>query len=495
MTMIPQYGVAVGSALTTVVHAEDAQPNEIIQGQKRKRTLPPKIMVSKPQPRYTNVPSGRQAIKSGLQYAIRSRPWRGGRGGYANQGGRQGQDTTRDRTNDHPYGGGRHPQSDDAMDRRIKIVSVSDGTTRNAKPYKRTRPDSESSGSTSASTTTPSAQASTTHVQPALVSTSSTSTNVRLPKRRKVNRPGIHDVGEEIIIGPRSPEASTAPSARRVIDAQPPPAPAAIDLTFLDEPGLYVMTKSPQSPHHDGGLTSPLYIPFIPATVDLRPSSPLLLSLSTLPSREVDHSQPSKKTRPEVTREHQTQKGRDRAQNSNKEARPRSPSPFLLPSLRRKTSQELYADNVHSLSPTLKPALPTRQNITTRTGTITPPSPSPKLATPFLPPLNLPPSLPLHSTTIMGDSAGVADSTPIKRIASGIVKEETLISPSVATPSAGPSRRLITSGCEFYPMPESCSKTHPDFKENRKTFAKEKWRHLQSFGFKRKKCTGGWVGY
>lgn len=53
------------------------------------------------------------------------------------------------------------------------------------------------------------------------------------------------------------------------------------------------------------------------------------------------------------------------------------------------------------------------------------------------------------------------------------------------TPSPGPSRlerTLITSSCKFYPIPEFCKKSCPDFKENRNAFFKEKMQELKRLG-------------
>jgi len=50
-----------------------------------------------------------------------------------------------------------------------------------------------------------------------------------------------------------------------------------------------------------------------------------------------------------------------------------------------------------------------------------------------------------------------------------------------------PQRKLVTESCEFYPLPDSCKKSNPDSRENRKKFFQEKNAHLISMGLKKTK--------
>ncbi|KIM34713.1 hypothetical protein M413DRAFT_33076 [Hebeloma cylindrosporum] len=50
-----------------------------------------------------------------------------------------------------------------------------------------------------------------------------------------------------------------------------------------------------------------------------------------------------------------------------------------------------------------------------------------------------------------------------------------------------PQPKLVTESCEFYPLPESCQKSNPDYRENRKRFFQEKNSHLISLGLKKTK--------
>ncbi|PPQ74219.1 hypothetical protein CVT24_001133, partial [Panaeolus cyanescens] len=144
----------------------------------------------------------------------------------------------------------------------------------------RGRPDP----STSSATTGNSVEAATSHHQNTTVSGNATTSTGRQPKRRRINRSGIHDVGEEIIIGLRSPEPTAAPSS--CVDEVPliPTPIPCIDLTLLDDPELLVMPKSPKSPQYlyPDGVASPPYVPISPLTAELAPLSPDTFTLPSL---------------------------------------------------------------------------------------------------------------------------------------------------------------------------------------------------------------------
>ena len=69
---------------------------------------------------------------------------------------------------------------------------------------------------------------------------------------------------------------------------------------------------------------------------------------------------------------------------------------------------------------------------------------------------------------------------------SPILAETASIKEELRTPSPTSSlrmeRSLITSSCKFYPIPESCKKSYPGFKEIRKAFFKEKMQELTRLG-------------
>ena len=62
------------------------------------------------------------------------------------------------------------------------------------------------------------------------------------------------------------------------------------------------------------------------------------------------------------------------------------------------------------------------------------------------------------------------------------VKQE----PHTPSPARSPrmERSLTTSSCKFYPIPELCKKSYPDFKEHRKAFFSEKMQELSRLGLK-----------
>ena len=75
--------------------------------------------------------------------------------------------------------------------------------------------------------------------------------------------------------------------------------------------------------------------------------------------------------------------------------------------------------------------------------------------------------------------------TTVSSTVPNILAKTSTIKKEPRTPSPGPSRMertLITSSCTFYPIPEFCKKTFPDFKENRNTFFKEKMQELTRLG-------------
>jgi len=49
-----------------------------------------------------------------------------------------------------------------------------------------------------------------------------------------------------------------------------------------------------------------------------------------------------------------------------------------------------------------------------------------------------------------------------------------------------PQRKLVTESCSFYPYPEICKNSNPQFRDNRKAFFMEKNKELVAFGLKRK---------
>lgn len=53
--------------------------------------------------------------------------------------------------------------------------------------------------------------------------------------------------------------------------------------------------------------------------------------------------------------------------------------------------------------------------------------------------------------------------------------------------SIKPQRKLVTESCEFYPLPDSCKKSNPDCRENRKKFFQQKNSHLIRMGLKKTK--------
>lgn len=75
----------------------------------------------------------------------------------------------------------------------------------------------------------------------------------------------------------------------------------------------------------------------------------------------------------------------------------------------------------------------------------------------------------------------VSSTVPSSLAETPTIAETSTIKQEPCTPP-GPSlridRSLITSSCKFYPIPESCKKTFPGFKENRKAFFKEKMQEL-----------------
>ena len=76
--------------------------------------------------------------------------------------------------------------------------------------------------------------------------------------------------------------------------------------------------------------------------------------------------------------------------------------------------------------------------------------------------------------------------TAVSSTVPNIVAETSTIKPEPCTPSPGRSlrmnRSLVTSSCKFYPIPEFCKKTFPGFKENRRSFFKEKMEELTRLG-------------
>ncbi|KAH9479832.1 hypothetical protein JR316_0008427 [Psilocybe cubensis] len=65
-----------------------------------------------------------------------------------------------------------------------------------------------------------------------------------------------------------------------------------------------------------------------------------------------------------------------------------------------------------------------------------------------------------------------------------VVKREPL-SPSPPPRAIAPERKLITESCQFFPFPETCKKSDPNFKQNRKAFFVEKNKELLRKGLKR----------
>ena len=51
-----------------------------------------------------------------------------------------------------------------------------------------------------------------------------------------------------------------------------------------------------------------------------------------------------------------------------------------------------------------------------------------------------------------------------------------------------PQPKLVTESCEFYPLPDSCNKSNPDYRGNRKRFFQQKNSHLISMGLKKAKA-------
>lgn len=86
----------------------------------------------------------------------------------------------------------------------------------------------------------------------------------------------------------------------------------------------------------------------------------------------------------------------------------------------------------------------------------------------------------LHSAEPLAQVETAASST-----VPSILAETSTIKKEPRTPSPAHSRMertLITSSCKFYPIPEFCKKTFPDFKENRNAFFKEKMQELTRLG-------------
>ena len=53
--------------------------------------------------------------------------------------------------------------------------------------------------------------------------------------------------------------------------------------------------------------------------------------------------------------------------------------------------------------------------------------------------------------------------------------------------SSPPPRRLITESCSFYPLPDDCRKSNPDFKKNRQALFAREYNILKSLGLKKTK--------
>ena len=75
--------------------------------------------------------------------------------------------------------------------------------------------------------------------------------------------------------------------------------------------------------------------------------------------------------------------------------------------------------------------------------------------------------------------------TVISSTVPNILAETSSVKNEPRTPSPSTSRierTLITSSCKFYPIPEFCKKTFPEFKENRDAFFREKMQELTRLG-------------
>ena len=92
-------------------------------------------------------------------------------------------------------------------------------------------------------------------------------------------------------------------------------------------------------------------------------------------------------------------------------------------------------------------------------------------------------SSPIHSLHSAEPPAQLK--TAVSSTLPNMLAETSTIKKEPLTPSPGPSRMersLITSSCKFYPIPESCKKTCPDYKENRSAFFREKMEELTRLG-------------
>ncbi|KIM38322.1 hypothetical protein M413DRAFT_244522 [Hebeloma cylindrosporum] len=99
----------------------------------------------------------------------------------------------------------------------------------------------------------------------------------------------------------------------------------------------------------------------------------------------------------------------------------------------------------------------------------------------------LPPSMPLpgrhqRKSFIMQQPVDVQQ----RPITPDIIVVDIKAEPRSPTPPL-PQPKLVTESCEFYPLPESCQKSNPDYRENRKRFFQEKNSHLISLGLKKTK--------
>ncbi|KAF9482641.1 hypothetical protein BDN70DRAFT_874825 [Pholiota conissans] len=237
-------------------------------------------------------------------------------------------------------------------------------------------------------------------------------------------------------------------------------------------------------------------------------STPISVSSTDTPdATPVQHPLPSPQARPQTVSE--ALKSQPPYVLPDWLRRSRSPSPKLPPTpLKRRMPDfdDEKADSRRTKSPRLSvpiieafPALPPPPSPVSPTPHVPLPSRAVKQATPSAP-------IPKSTTPLPGRK--LSTPIPVRKSSTPIVIKSERMSPDTIqhVPEPGPStikherrspsislidkpaRRLITESAQFYPLPDSCRKSNPQFAEERRKYFRLKSKALLNLGLKKTKA-------